>query len=442
VAGVAAGVAAVAAEPFFPGLLAGEPDVERTDLVSGVRVVTERMPEARSVSAGLWFAVGSRDETEDVAGASHFLEHLLFKGTDTRSARTIATTVDAVGGEMNAYTGREHTAYHLRLPVRDLHFGLDLLGDIVSRPAFRPDEIDAERDVIVEELLMSEDTPDDQVFTTLYEHLFPDHPLGRETLGTRDSVETMGRDDIVAFHDRWYRPANLVVAAAGDLHHADVVEAVAGLMADRAPGEAPSRTAPVAAPRPLAVVERPTEQAHVAMAWRGLPYGDDHRYALKLANHVLGGGLSSRLFQEVREDRGLAYTVFSAPSSYVDAGSLIVYAGAAPEKVDELWRVVQGVLDSLVADGITEEEHATALGFLEGSMLLGLEDSGSRMARLGNAVVAVDEVVPVEEHLRRYREVTPGDVQRVLGAVLGGPRTVSVVGPFASDADPRLAVLG
>jgi predicted Zn-dependent peptidase len=432
-AAVVAGVAVVAADRFASGSPMSEPDIERTDLPSGVRVVTERMPEARSVSVGMWFGVGSRDEPAEIAGASHFLEHLLFKGTEDRSARGIAMAVDAVGGEMNAYTSREHTAYFTRLPSPQLRFGLDLLADVVSEPAFRSHEVEAERDVIVEEILMSEDTPDDQVFTALYEGLFPLHPLGRETLGTRDTVEGMGRDEIAGFHDHWYRPANLVVAAAGDLHHAEVLDAVVGLLADGPVGDRPERVAPAHELVPLSVLHRPTEQAHVAIGWRGLPYGDDDRYALTVANHVLGGGLSSRLFQEVREERGLAYTVFSAPSSYGDAGSLTVYAGTAPERLAELLTVVQGVLDDVAANGITPEEHAVAVGYVEGSMVLGLEDSGSRMARLGNGVIARNEVVPIEEHVRRYRSVTPDDVQRVLRRVLHAPRSVSVVGPFGGD---------
>jgi predicted Zn-dependent peptidase len=439
-AAVAAGVAAVAADPLLPGWATADPQIERTDLPSGVRVVTERMPEARSVSLGLWFGVGSRDEPDAVAGASHFLEHLLFKGTPERSARSISVAVDAVGGELNAYTSREHTAYYTRLPVAHLRFGLDLLVDVVSEPAFRPSEVEAERDVIVEELLMSEDTPDDLVFTSLYEGLFPGHPVGRETLGTRDTVEGMTRDDIAGFHQRWYRPANLVVAAAGDLHHDDVIDAVVGLLGDGPLGEAPTRSAPDGEVVPLSVVHRPTEQAHVALGWRGLPIGDDDRYALTLANHVLGGGLSSRLFQEVREERGLAYTVFSAPSSYSDTGSLSVYAGTAPERLDELLTVVEGVIDDLLTDGVTEEEHAVALGYVEGSMLLGLEDSGSRMSRLANGVVSRDEVVPVEEHLRRYRATTVADLHAVLRRVLAGPRAVSVVGPYRSG-DAALARL-
>jgi len=433
-AGVAAGVAAVAADPILPGWATADPSIERTDLPSGVRVVTERMPEARSVSVGLWFGVGSRDEPAPVAGASHFLEHLLFKGTAERSARSIAVGVDAVGGEINAYTSREHTAYYTRLPVAQLRFGLDMLVDVVSDPAFRSAEIDAEREVIVEELLMSEDTPDDLVFTALYEALFPDHPVGRETLGTRATVEGMTREAIVGFHDRWYRPANLVVAAAGDLYHEDVIDAVVGLLGDGPLGEAPERDAPGPSVTPLTIVHRSTEQVHLALGWRSLAIGDDDRYALTIANHVLGGGLSSRLFQQVREERGLAYTVFSGPSAYSDTGSFTVYAGTVPERLDELVTVVDGVLDDMLANGITADEHAVALGYVEGSMLLGLEDSGSRMTRLASGVVARDEVVAIDEHLRRYRAVTLDDIHRVIRRVLEGDRVAALVGPLDESA--------
>ncbi len=430
---VAAGVAvaAVAAEagtgPDSPG-----PGIERSDLTSGMRVVTERMPEARSVSVGMWFAVGSRDEPAEVAGASHFLEHLLFKGTEQRSARAIAMAVDAVGGEMNAYTSREHTAYYLRLPVAELDAGLELLADVVARPAFRSHELEAEREVIVEEILMSEDTPDDLVLTALYESLFPDHPLGRETLGTRDSVEAMTRDDVAGFHARWYRPANLVVAAAGDLDHDQVLGAVDDLFAVGEPGAAPERRAPAPEVVPLVAIDRPTEQVHVAVGWRGLPIDDDDRYALWVANQVLGGGMSSRLFQEIREQRGLAYTVFSSPSSYSDDGSLVIYSGTGPARLPELLETVESVLAGLLDDGVTDEEHTVALGYLEGSMLLGLEDTGSRMARLGTGLTTRDEVLSVDEHVRRIRAVTPDDVSRVLHRVLDGPRAVAAVGPLGA----------
>jgi predicted Zn-dependent peptidase len=427
---VVAEVAAVAADLRPSDSPVSEADIERSELASGVRVVSERMPEARSVSVGMWFAVGSRDEPGNIAGASHFLEHLLFKGTEQRSARSIALAVDAVGGEMNAYTSREHTAYYLRLPVAELDSGLRLLADVVSEPAFRAHELDAEREVIIEELLMSEDTPDDLVLTALYESLYPQHPLGRETLGSRDTVEAMTRDDVADFHATWYRPANLVIAAAGNLDHAQVVEAVDGLFDNGATGVAPERTAPSSDIEPLVLIDRPTEQVHVAVGWRALPIDDDDRYALWVANHVLGGGMSSRLFQSVREERGLAYTVFTSPSSYSDVGSLILYAGTGANRLGELLDVTNEVLDGVLTDGITAEEHAVALGYLEGSMLLGLEDSGSRMSRLGSGLVVRDSIISIDDHVRHIRSVTLDDVHRVLKRILGQPRAVSAVGPL------------
>jgi len=411
--------------------------IERSELASGVRVVSERMPEARSVSIGMWFGVGSRDEPASIAGASHFLEHLLFKGTEDRSARSIAAAVDAVGGEMNAYTSREHTAYYLRLPVGELREGLALLADVVSAPAFRPDELDAEREVIIEELLMSEDTPDDLVITSLYADLFTDHPLGRETLGDHDTVTAMRREDISEFHSKWYRPSNLVVAAAGDLHHDVVVDALGDLFGGGPAGARPQRSLPTEHGGSLVQIDRPIEQVHVAMGWRGLPLDSDDRYALWVANHVLGGGMSSRLFQEIRETRGLAYTVFSSPSSYSDCGSFLVYAGTAMARLDDLVDVTQRVLTEFVEHGITDEEHRIALGYLEGSMLLGLEDSGSRMARLGNGLIARDDITSVDEHVRRIRAVTPADVSSVARRLLEAPRTVSAVGPLG-DGSPAL----
>jgi predicted Zn-dependent peptidase len=395
------------------------------------------MPEASSVSVGVWSGVGSRDEPAPVAGASHFLEHLLFKGTAERSARSIALAIDAVGGEMNAYTSREHTAYYLRLPVAELESGMALLADVVTEPAFREHELEAEREVIVEEILMSEDTPDDLVLTALYESLFPDHPLGRETLGTRETVEGMARDDVESFHRRWYRPANLVVAAAGALTHEQVLAALDGRLPSEVSGERPVREAAGSTVEPLVVIDRPTEQVHLAIGWRGLSVGDDDRYALWVANHVLGGGMSSRLFQEIREERGLAYTVFSSPSSYSDDGSLLIYSATGPNRLQELLDVIERVLDGLLADGITDEEHAVALGYLEGSMLLGLEDSGSRMARLGTGLTSRDQVVPVDEHVQRIRAVTRSDVSGVLHRLLDGPRAVAAVGPLG-DGPPAL----
>ncbi|HEY5155971.1 MAG TPA: pitrilysin family protein [Acidimicrobiales bacterium] len=397
--------------------------------------MTERMPEARSVTIGFWVGVGSRDEAGALAGASHFLEHLLFKGTAERSARQIAVAVDAVGGEMNAYTTREHTSYYTRLPADELDFGLALLADVVSAPAFRAHEVDAEREVILEEILMNEDTPDDVVHTQLMAALFPDHGLGAETLGSEQTITDMDRDAIAAFHQEWYRPANIVVAAAGNLDHGRVLDLVEDCLADQSAGAKPRRSPPSAEVVPLSVVHRPTEQVHVAMAWRGLDAHDPDRYALMVANQVVGEGMSSRLFQQVREERGLAYTVYSSPASYADAGAYTVYAGTAPARLPELLEVIDTVLDGLLADGITVAEHEVALGYLQGATLLGLEDSGSRMARLGANLTVRDELISIDDHLARLRAVTRDDVARVLHRVLAAPSVLSVVGPFdAADA--------
>jgi predicted Zn-dependent peptidase len=417
----------------------GTPDaVESTTLPGGLRVITERMPHATSVSVGIYARIGSRDETEAGAGSSHFLEHLLFKGTETRSARSIAMAVDAAGGEVNAFTTREHTAYYCRLPAARLGFGLELLTDVITEPAFRPNEVDAERDVILDELMMAEDTPDDVLHMRLMETLFPDHPLGRETLGTEVSIEGLTRDQIAAFHGAHYQPANLVVAAAGDLHHGEVLDAVAGRFASGAPAPALARQVPTRPPEPVVVVHRPIEQAHVAFGWRALHHDDPDRYAFHIANQVLGGGLSSRLFQAIREERGLAYSVYSGMSWYTDSGVATMYAGTAPKNLAEVVELMDGILDQLLAEGITEEEHEVAVGCIEGSLLLGLEDSGSRMGRLGGSLMNRDEVIPVDEHLRRIKAVTAADVSRVLHRIFATPRTVAAVGPFGPD-EPAIA---
>jgi predicted Zn-dependent peptidase len=403
-------------------------EVRETRLANGIRLVTERMPEARSVSLGVWVGVGGRDEPDELAGASHFLEHLLFKGTNTRSARQIAEAVDAVGGEMNAFTNREHTAYYTRLPAACVDLGIEILGDVLTDPAFRPHEVEAERHVILEEILMNLDIPEDHVHTLLAEALFPAHPLGREVLGTRETVEAATRDEIADFFGRWYLPRNLVVVAAGDVDHDHLADAFAGSLGRASGGERPVREVPGVDVEPRVVLDGPTEQVHLAMGWRAVDHFDDDRYALSVANQILGGGMSSRLFQQVREERGLCYSVYSWASTYYDAGSAGVYAGTAPARVAELLSVIDDEVAKLVASGVTEGELAVAKGYIEGSLVLGLEDSGSRMARIGRSLMARDEVVPVDEQIARIRAVTADDVAAVAARVYDSPRALAVVG--------------
>ena len=408
--------------------------VRLSTLASGIRVVTERMPEARSVSVGAYVGVGGRDEPDDAAGASHFLEHLLFKGTAERTAREIAVAIDAVGGDMNAYTSREHTAFYARVPAPAYPMGLRLLLDVLAAPALRPNEVDGEREVILEELAAAEDDPDDVVHTRLAEALFPGHPLGREVLGEEATIEALSRDAIAAFHERWYRSTNIVVAAAGAIDHDELCAAVDGFLGDRDPGAAPLRNAPVDPPVARVVAPHPGEQAHLALGWRAVDQDDPERYPLAFANYVLGGGMASRLFQAVREERGLAYSIFSSTALHADAGALTVSAATSPARAAEVLTVIEAEIDGLLAGGVTDEEHRTALGYLEGSLVLGLEEPGSRMSRIGRSVVSRGEVVPIDEHLARFRAVTVDDVNRVLRTLLLGQRSLALAGPAALEA--------
>jgi predicted Zn-dependent peptidase len=378
----------------------------------------------------VWVRVGARDEPAESAGVSHFLEHLLFKGTPTRSRRQIDEGVDRVGGELNAFTSKEYTAYYARLPARHFGMGLELLADVLTHPLLRDHDVETERQVILEELAMDADTPDDRVHTLLYEALFPGHALGRETAGEERTVEAITADDVRAFFARWYRPENFVVAAAGPVDHEHVVEAVTRWF-DGATGEgAPTRVAPTDTPiAPLSVERRSTEQVHLTVGYRALDRDDPDREALDVLNHVLGGGMSSRLFEEIREQRGLAYSVFSAPASYTDAGTLTVYAGTGEEHVAEVLGLIDTTLEGLVQDGITADELDVAVGSLTGSFVLGLEGTGARMGRIGGQVCTLDRVVPVVEQIARYEALTLDDVQRVAHRVLGGPRSLAAVGP-------------
>jgi predicted Zn-dependent peptidase len=408
--------------------------IRQTRLDNGIRVVTERMPDSYSVSTGFWVDAGSRDEAPELGGASHFLEHLLFKGSDTRSAQDIAESIEAVGGDMNAFTTKEYTAFYTRLLDDDLELGLDILSDIMWAPAFRPDEVEAERQVILEEILMHEDEPADLVHDVFTEALFPSHPLGREVLGAKSTITSMTRDAIREYFGSHYRPPAMVVAAAGNLEHEAVVEGIERRFRGPA-GDRPARSAPALGPvRPTAVSTRATEQAHIVVGTRALPRDDDERFALAAVNQVLGGGMSSRLFQEIREKRGLVYSVYSYRASYLETGSLAVYAGTAPDHVHRVLELIHEQLDRLAAGDISARELEMAKGHLRGSLALGLEDSASRMTRIGRAALLHDEVLTFEELVARTDAVSLDDAVRVAERVLANDRVLAVVGPFDDDA--------
>ena len=391
-------------------------------------MVTDSRPDAHSVSLSAWIGAGSRDEPAELSGACHFLEHLLFKGTTRRTAHQINTAVDAVGGDFNAFTAQESTAFVVRVPAADVDLGSELLCEVLAEPALGEAEIEAERGVILEELAMVADSPDEWAMSRLAEAVFPDHGLGWEVLGRVETLEAMSRTEIEAIHRRWYGGQNLVVAAVGRLDHDQLVDVVDRFLpADGA--ERPTRVAPVATPVPLVVEHRDTEQVHLTRAWLGLDHDDPDRYALAVLGHALGDGPSSRLYEQIRDERGLAYSVFTSHMNFSDSGMMTLYCGTTPKHLTEVRSLVDAQLEAVQADGITDEEMRVAVGYLTGSTILALEDPGTRMARLGSGEITRGSAIPLDEVLAGYRSVTNDDVARVARRVFGGPSSVVAVGP-------------
>ncbi|MCU1592112.1 MAG: processing peptidase [Frankiales bacterium] len=412
------------------------PSVRRTVLPGGLRVVSEALPGVRSVAFGIWVGVGSRDEKPSLAGSSHFLEHLLFKGTPTRDALEIAAVMDAVGGEMNAFTAKEYTCYYARVLDDDLALAVDLISEMVTSSLLTTDDVESERGVILEEIAMHDDEPADVVHDTFSAALFgAETPLGRPVIGSVDSVGALSRTSIAGYYRRRYTPDNMVVAASGGLDHSRLLrlvkKAFGPLLAGdaepaplRSVGRAPSSYSSVV------VEERTTEQANVVLGTTGLRRDDPRRFALGVLNGALGGGMSSRLFQEIREKRGLAYSVYSYASSHADTGLFGVYAGCMPSKVDEVLDLCREQL-ALVADkGLTDDELRRSKGQMRGSLVLGLEDTGSRMSRLGKGELVHGELLSVDDVLGRIDAVTLDDVHAVARDVLSRPLSLGVLGPF------------
>ncbi len=417
--------------------------VRRTVLPGGLRVVTEAVPTVRSVTFGIWVGVGSRDEGVRQSGCSHYLEHLLFKGTERRGALEISAAIDRVGGEMNAFTAKEYTCFYARVLDADLPVAVDVVSDVVTSAVLLRDDVENERSVILEEIAMSDDDPADLVHDQFAQAVFGDTPLGRPVLGTVDSIEQLSRATINGYYRRHYRPETMVVAAAGNLDHAHVVRLVrkafasAGALGDRSTAPEPPRLGGrQRARRPGTVVHhRPTEQANFVLGVPGIPRVDDRRFALGVLNGVLGGGMSSRLFQEVREKRGLAYSVYSYHTQYADTGLFGVYAGCQPDRVDEVLDLCRTELAKVVDDGITAEELARGQAQLRGALVLGLEDTGSRMSRIGKSELVYGELLGVPELLRRIEAVTLDDVRALARDLLRTPPTLAVIGPFDEDRD-------
>ena len=414
--------------------------VRRTVLPGGLRVVTEVLPAVHSVALGIWVGVGSRDEDQAHAGATHYLEHLLFKGTSRRSALEISSEMDAVGGEMNAFTAKEYTCYYARVLDADLPLAVDILSDMVTSSLIAPKDVDAERNVVLEEIAMNDDDPTDTVHEAFTSKLFGDTPLGRPILGTTDSINAITRDHIFEHYQARYTPEHLVVAAAGHLDHDVVVELVA-----RAFGPVLSRAAEPAEPAAprlagdrhgqatgvgTTLISRSIEQANLVLGCEALARTDERRFALGVLNAAFGGGMSSRLFQEVREKRGLAYSVYSFSGQHADTGIWGIYVGCLPSKADEVLAICRDEIARVVEDGLTDAELARGKGQVRGSIVLSLEDPSSRMSRLGKSELVYPRLEPVDEVLHAIGAVGHDDIRAIAADILTRPKTLAVVGPF------------
>ncbi|MCD0445191.1 insulinase family protein [Glycomyces sp. A-F 0318] len=409
--------------------------VRMTVLPGGLRVLTETVPTMRSASVGVWVGVGARDEAPEYAGVSHFLEHLLFKGTAKRTATEIAEAVESVGGESNAYTARELTCFYARVLDDDLPMAVDVLGDAMCASLVTPEDVEVERDVILEEIAASADEPSDVVHELFSRALFGDGPLGRDIAGDPRTVKALTREQIHEFYRRHYRAPNLTVCAAGGVDHGETVKLVQEAFAPLLGGTSLPRgrredAAPLPRPRRLLVERHDTEQAHLVVGCRLFSRHDDRKDAFEVLNNILGGGMSSRLFQSVREQRGLAYTVYSFSTYFADTGVFGVYAGSNPDKVHQVRELVLAELATMAAEGVTDEELRRGKGMSKGGMVLSLEDSGSRMNALGREELLYGEHLSIERELADIEAVTAEQVRSVAAEILSQPMTTAAVGPF------------
>jgi predicted Zn-dependent peptidase len=418
------------------GALVGS-TVRRTVLPGGLRVVTERMPGVRSATLGLWAGVGSRDEAPGLAGVTHFLEHVLFKGTKRRTALDISAELDAVGGELNAFTGKEYTCYHARVLAIDVPLAVDVICDMVTSSLLPVAEVESERSVILEEIALHDDDPDDVAHDAFTRALYGDTPLGRGITGTAESISTLTRNQIVGYYRRRYTADRLVFAAAGSVDHGELVRLVrsafetGGALGEPTRGPAGLRSArrPAATSARSTLVERPTEMATFVLGLPALPRNDPRRYSLGVLNATLGGGTSSRLFQEVRERRGLTYSIYSFTSAHVGGGYLAVAGGCTPARLPTVLRICKEQLARMVAEGITLTELRRGQGQLRGSLVMDMEESGSRMMRLGKSELLPGGLVSVDDSVKAIDAVTLDDVHTVARQLLAAEPTLAVVGP-------------
>ena len=415
--------------------------VRRTVLPSGLRIVTEEVPSVRSAAIGIWVNVGSRDETPAVAGASHFLEHLLFKGTTRRTALEISATIEAVGGEMNAFTSKEYTCFYARVIDTDLPMAIDVVSDLITSSIVSALDVDAERKVVLEEIAMRDDDPSDLVHDLYAETYYGDTTLGRPILGTVKSIKEMSRSSVFNYYKKKYLPQDLVVAVAGNIKHKRVVAMVEEALsrdnfldvkgAPQIRLNTPVKTKPM---RSVGLLTRKTEQAHMFYGMEGVARADDRRFAMGVLASALGGGMSSRLFQEIREKRGLAYSVYAYAQQFAGSGQIGFYAGCNPAKAIEVVEIIREILADVAENGMSHEEIERAKGAVRGSLVLSQEDSGSRMSRIGKNEIVYGQVMGFDDILKAISRVNPTDVREIASEYLTKSPTLALVGPFKNEA--------
>jgi predicted Zn-dependent peptidase len=415
--------------------------VKRTVHSSGLRIVTEEVPSVRSAAVGIWVNVGSRDEAPATAGASHFLEHLLFKGTKSRTALEISSSIESVGGEMNAFTSKEYTCFYARVIDTDLPMAIDVVSDLITSSIVTALDVDAERKVVLEEIAMRDDDPSDLVHDLFSDTYYGDTQIGRPILGTIESINKMSRNTVFNYYKKKYLPSDLVVAVAGNIKHKRVVAMVEeALSKDNfldvigTPNIRPNTPIKKGPQAPVGLMYRKTEQAHMLYGMEGVARADSRRFAMGVMSAALGGGMSSRLFQEIREKRGLAYSVYAYSQQFAGSGTLGFYAGCNPTKAVEVVEIIREILSDVAEHGMSHEEIERAKGAVRGSLVLSQEDSGSRMSRIGKNEIVYGQVMDFDDILKAISRVSAEDIREIAGEYLTKTPTLALVGPFKNPA--------
>jgi predicted Zn-dependent peptidase len=415
--------------------------VKRSVHASGLRIVTEEVPSVRSAAVGIWVNVGSRDEAPATAGASHFLEHLLFKGTTSRTALEISSSIESVGGEMNAFTSKEYTCFYARVIDTDLPMAIDVVSDLITSSIVTALDVDAERKVVLEEIAMRDDDPSDLVHDLFSDTYYGDTPIGRPILGTIESINNMSRNTVFNYYKKKYLPQDLVVAVAGNIKHKRVVEMVErALSRDNfldimaAPVIRPNTVIKNTKQQSVGLLYKKSEQAHMFYGMQGVARADERRFAMGVLSAALGGGMSSRLFQEIREKRGLAYSVYAYAQQFAGSGVLGFYAGCNPTKAIEVIEIIRSVLSDVADNGMTHEEIERAKGAVRGSLVLSQEDTGSRMSRIGKNEIVYGAVMDFDDILKAISRVSAEDIREIASEFLVKTPTLALVGPFKDES--------